>query len=187
MDGKLIQSKKDFAAKIADESIFQIGKCSVDFGGNFEGDISNVRHWKRALNDKESLLAVSKRVDETNTPDFNWKPISESNNPANNQTQSTVIDGFVADIAKINVNNENIKISNVEISNLGDADHSQIVKSWDHNSLDRGARIYNGLCITCHGTDKVEGTLPTALRFHEGQFKNGKDPLSMYLLSLIHI
>ena len=46
--------------------------------------------------------------------------------------------------------------------------------------MDRGARIYNGLCITCHGTDKVEGTLPTALRFHEGQFKNGKDPLSMY-------
>ena len=180
LDGKLIQSKKDFAAKIAAGSIFQIGKCSVDFGGNFEGDISNVRHWKRALNDKESLLAVSNRIDETNTPDFNWKPISESNDPANNQTQSTVIDGFVANIAKINVNNENIKISNVEISNLGDADHFQIVKSWDHNSLDRGARIYNGLCITCHGTDKVEGTLPTALRFHEGQFKNGKDPLSMY-------
>ena len=48
LDGKLIQSK-DFAAKIAAESIFQIGKCSVDFGGNFEGDISNVRHWKRHL------------------------------------------------------------------------------------------------------------------------------------------
>ena len=101
LDGKLIQSKKDFAAKTPAESIFQIGKCSIDFGGNFDGNISNVRHWKRALNDKESLLAVSKKIDETNTPDFNWKPISKNNDPTINQTQPSVINGFVANIAKI--------------------------------------------------------------------------------------
>ena len=180
LDGKLVLSKNNFSAKKANGSLFQIGQCSIDFGGNFEGSISNVRYWKRALNDKEAIMASSKRIDETNTPDFNWKPNKTNTDSKDEQSNPLVIDGYVANITALSVDNEKIKISNVEVSQLAEADHFQIVNSWDHNSLDRGARIYNGLCITCHGTDKVEGTLPTALRFHNGQFKNGKDPLSMY-------
>ena len=153
----------------------------ADFGGDLEGTISNLRYWKRGLDEKESLLAVSNRVAETNTPDFNWLPTnSERPEKKIQEGKPSLIDGFVAWQASITADNDQIKISEVSVSELGDADHSQIVNAWDHNSLDRGARIYNGLCITCHGTDKVEGTLPTALRFHKGEFKNGKDPLSMY-------
>jgi len=46
--------------------------------------------------------------------------------------------------------------------------------------MERGEKIYNRLCITCHGNTEKEGSLPTALKFHEGPFKNGIDPLSMY-------
>jgi mono/diheme cytochrome c family protein len=59
-------------------------------------------------------------------------------------------------------------------------DHARLIRSWDQGSLERGALIYNGMCITCHGNQKVEGSLPTALRFHSGDFKNGDDPHSMY-------
>ena len=59
-------------------------------------------------------------------------------------------------------------------------DHARLIRSWDQGALDRGALIYNGMCITCHGNQKVEGSLPTALRFHSGDFKNGNDPHSMY-------
>ena len=59
-------------------------------------------------------------------------------------------------------------------------DHARLIRSWDQNSMERGARIYNGMCITCHGNQKTEGSLPTALRFHSGDFKNGNDPHSMY-------
>ncbi|MDP6207298.1 MAG: hypothetical protein QGG01_03270, partial [Roseibacillus sp.] len=40
--------------------------------------------------------------------------------------------------------------------------------------------VYGQLCVTCHGTIEKEGSLPTALRFHQGQFKNGNDPYRMF-------
>ncbi len=44
----------------------------------------------------------------------------------------------------------------------------------------RGEAIYNRLCINCHGTKEQPGSLPTSLKFAEGKFKNGSDPLRMY-------
>ena len=40
--------------------------------------------------------------------------------------------------------------------------------------------MYEGLCITCHGNEHIEGSLPTALKFHSGEFRNGSDPWSMF-------
>ena len=36
------------------------------------------------------------------------------------------------------------------------------------------------MCANCHGTQDKLGSLPTSLRFAEGKFKNGSDPLSIY-------
>ena len=58
--------------------------------------------------------------------------------------------------------------------------HKNIIESWTEESYKRGEKIYNAMCIICHGTDKQEGSLPTALKFHNGQFKNGSDPYGMY-------
>jgi cytochrome c5 len=52
---------------------------------------------------------------------------------------------------------------------------------WNAKTLEEGATIYKTLCVVCHGTKEQPGSLPTALRFAEGQFKNGSDPFSMYL------
>ena len=47
-------------------------------------------------------------------------------------------------------------------------------------SLKRGQAIYDRVCVNCHGTKTAPGSLPTSLRFASGQFKNGKDPYSLY-------
>ena len=177
LDGKPIAENKDFSAEDPAGTRFQIGACARDFGGDFDGEIANVRFWKRALDTKEVTLAVSGKIDETNTPDFNWTP-EGSKAAASNETK--VIDGYLAHPVTIRASSGDASVYNVKVSQLAEADHERIIRSWDHNSLERGARIYNGLCITCHGNQEIEGSLPTALRFHSGDFKNGADLMGMY-------
>ena len=40
--------------------------------------------------------------------------------------------------------------------------------------------MYGRICASCHGTKDAVGSMPTSLRFAEGRFKNGSDPLSLY-------
>ena len=63
---------------------------------------------------------------------------------------------------------------------LDSSDHATLIGSWDEASLARGKEIYSQLCVVCHGTLEAPGSLPSALRFAEGQFKNGSDPRSMF-------
>ena len=59
-------------------------------------------------------------------------------------------------------------------------DHAGIVRGWNADSLKRGEKLYNGICITCHGNLTQAGSLPTSRPFWKEPFKNGNDPLSIY-------
>jgi len=59
-------------------------------------------------------------------------------------------------------------------------DHAGFIRDWGPDSLARGEAIYQRVCGNCHGTKDMPGSLPTAMRFAEGKFKNGSDPLSLY-------
>ena len=59
-------------------------------------------------------------------------------------------------------------------------DHAGFIRDWGPDSLARGEAIYQRVCGNCHGTKDMPGSLPTAMRFAEGKFKNGNDPLSLY-------
>jgi mono/diheme cytochrome c family protein len=61
-----------------------------------------------------------------------------------------------------------------------DIDHAGIIRSWNSESLGRGEKLYNGICITCHGNLTQPGSLPTSRPFWKEPFKNGNDPLSLY-------
>lgn len=59
-------------------------------------------------------------------------------------------------------------------------DHAGLIGAWNDETLRRGEALYQRVCANCHGTREKPGSLPTSLRFAEGKFKNGGDPLSMY-------
>lgn len=59
-------------------------------------------------------------------------------------------------------------------------DHKGLISDWNDDAFKRGEAIYQRVCANCHGTHDKPGSLPTSLRFAEGKFKNGSDPLSMY-------
>ncbi len=61
-----------------------------------------------------------------------------------------------------------------------DIDHAGMIAGLGPESLARGEAIYNRVCVNCHGTKAAPGSLPTSLRFASGQFKNGRDPYSLY-------
>lgn len=59
-------------------------------------------------------------------------------------------------------------------------DHAGILRSWGTESLSRGEKLYQTLCITCHGNLTQPGSLPTSRPFWKEPFKNGQDPFSIY-------
>ncbi|MEO1530236.1 MAG: DUF6797 domain-containing protein, partial [Planctomycetota bacterium] len=61
-----------------------------------------------------------------------------------------------------------------------DLDHAGLIGSWNQASLNKGRRLYLSICANCHGTHNEKGSLPNALAFASGKFKNGSDPFSMY-------
>ncbi len=61
-----------------------------------------------------------------------------------------------------------------------DLDHAALVRESDAATLKRGEELYARQCATCHGTPTQPGTMPTSVQFWNGQFRNGRDPLSLY-------
>ncbi len=59
-------------------------------------------------------------------------------------------------------------------------DHAGMIGSWNAESLARGEKLYNTICITCHGNLTQAGSLPTSRPFWKEPFKKGNDPLSLY-------
>lgn len=59
-------------------------------------------------------------------------------------------------------------------------DHAGMIDDLGAANLKAGAAIYSRLCANCHGTLASAGSLPTALNFATGKFRNGSDPYSMY-------
>jgi putative heme-binding domain-containing protein len=61
-----------------------------------------------------------------------------------------------------------------------DIDHAGLIGDLDEENFQRGEAIYQRYCARCHGTADEEGTMPSALKFASGAFKNGSDPYAMY-------
>ena len=61
-----------------------------------------------------------------------------------------------------------------------DIDHARLIKNQSHGVRKRGEKVYQNLCMNCHGDLKNVGSIPTSLRFAEGKFQHGSDPHTMY-------
>ncbi|MGK0187669.1 MAG: hypothetical protein ACI9R3_003457 [Verrucomicrobiales bacterium] len=174
-DGSEIAREDDFNRPDPEDFVFKIGAANHDFGHDYVGDIDNVRFWRRSLDKEEIAQLTAGHAAETNTPLLNWK---DDETPKQDSAVSKVVEGFIAH--RVEVLSGKQRIEKLTVEPLAAVSHRELISSWDHNALDRGATIYNSLCITCHGNIENEGTLPTAMRFHSGEFKNGKDPFRMF-------
>ncbi len=155
LDGKSVGELDDFTLPDKSDHVFKVGRAAPDFGGEFsQGSISMVRVWQRALPAGELKQLFRKKGANANTPEFTYTP-KQLGKPT--VTSGT---GWVQALER--------------------SDHAEIVRNWNAESLAEGAQIYTTLCTVCHGTKEQPGSLPTALRFTEGPFKNGADPYSMY-------
>ncbi len=181
LDGRK-DAEKDakFRRPDRDHHVFKVGSASPDFGGDFNGEIATVRFWKRALSDEEVRALSTGKEDTVNTPDFNWsgkaaKPVRIRELV---ETKFGKVPGYATTVRLTAGSGFHLK--GAVIQPLEAVDHAAPVRNWNEESLARGKVIYGQLCVTCHGTLEKEGSLPTALRFHQGEFKNGNDPYRMF-------
>ena len=157
VDGKRVAEKDGFTRPDMKGHVLKTGRAAPDFAGDFHGSMEDVRLWQRSLTNAEVAAIFKDGTKAANTPDFAWQP---------RQGARPVLTGAVQE---------------AWVQPLERADHSDIVSAWNEKSLAEGKAIYSQLCVVCHGTKEQPGSLPTALRFCEGQFKNGADPQAMYL------
>ncbi len=61
-----------------------------------------------------------------------------------------------------------------------DIDHAKLIKRINKKTIQQGRKIYDNVCMNCHGNLKEVGSIPTSLRFGQGQFQHGSDPHTMY-------
>ena len=173
VDGKPDGSKDGHTRPDAKGHTFHIGLGAAEFDGDLtDGAVENFRFWERALSDGEAKQLSSGKAEAVNTPVVNWKG-------------QGAVATFPKGIPGVPVNLSLSASSGAEIREawaqpLGDADHAQIIASWNAESLAEGAKIYTALCLTCHGSLTQEGSMPTSRHFHREAFKNGSDPFRQY-------
>ncbi|NBV21794.1 MAG: hypothetical protein EBS05_07720 [Proteobacteria bacterium] len=163
LDGKVVAEKARFARPDAAGHVFKIGRAATDFAGDFaQGKTASVQVWSRALPDAELKLLFQDGGAGASSPDF--AHVSERG-PGRPVVEPAA----------------GASVRAVWVQPLERADHAELVASWNDQTREEGRKIYTELCIVCHGTKEQQGFLPTALRFAEGEFKNGSDPYSMYV------
>jgi Concanavalin A-like lectin/glucanases superfamily/Cytochrome C oxidase, cbb3-type, subunit III len=161
LDGNPVAAEKDFTRPDAAGHVLKTGRAAPDFAGRFEGRLAEVRIWQRALEDAEIGAILRNGPQGANTPDFAWQPAARAR-PAIEPAAGVIT-------------------TETWIQPLERADHGEIVRGWNDRTLAEGKSIYSQLCVVCHGTREQPGSLPTALRFTEGAFKNGADPHAQFL------
>jgi len=156
LDGKRVAEKAGFTKPDRIGHVLKVGRAAPNFAGEFTGGtIGGVKVWQRALPDEEIALLFKEGGTGANTPEFTHAPKVSAKPVVTGGT------GWVQALER--------------------SDHAEIVAGWNEATMKEGEAIYQTLCVVCHGTKEQPGSLPTALRFAEGPFKNGSDPHSMYL------
>lgn len=172
LDGKLIGKNKKLAIKDTAGHLFQVGHGTDFIKRLSNGKVSNIRYWKRSISDKELTDLGAGKPEKVNTPDRVWSP---KEYPAALSPEWIEGEKFILSLPE-----NGITVHSATILPLDLADHAKLIRSLNAKSLAHGKEIYTTICATCHGDLNKEGSLPTAMRFHTGEFKNGSDPYRMF-------
>ncbi len=206
LDGKRVGQQNDFGQPDESDHVFKVGLGSTDFPETeskaYDGDISHLGFYSKAMSAKEiSALNVPRASGkgwalwrEYSVPekrDYRFvslegrEPEDEEDDDEGDEGEEEDGDESEADSAvggplRLQADASAVRFANVSVSPLGDIDHAGIIESWDEAAIVRGKRVYDAICITCHGNLEKEGSLPTSRKFWEAEFKNGKDPYGLF-------
>ncbi len=163
LDGQRVARREKLSRPDVAGHVFKVGEAAADFGGAFgTGRVGAVQVWTRALPETEIRLLFQQGGAGASVADFSYAPASGEGRPTVEPAAGVAVQA-------------------AWVQPLERTDHAALVSGWNEKTLAEGREIYASLCIVCHGTKEQVGSLPTALRFAEGEFKNGSDPYSMYL------
>lgn len=175
LNGKKLASEEITSSADSVGSVFKIG-AAADSGEDFDGEISNLRFWRRALDSAELAKLSKGDVDAVNTPDLNWVP-KDTATPST-EPKFAAIPGHPT--RPLMYTKKGFTIKRAFVQPLAKSDQAAMVRNWNEESFHRGREVYSQLCVTCHGTLDAPGSLPTAPQFHLGEMKNGADPYRMF-------
>ncbi len=176
IDGLEAARRASFTRPDDPKHLFKIGNTSANFPENispFDGRIAVTHFYERALTPEE--VGTWHRNQAVNIPPkFAWSAsvAEEGGDESGISGQSTIA---------LKGSSALVDMDNSWIQPLADADHASIIRGLDDEALERGRRIYRGVCFACHGTPEEKGTLPTSRPFWKDPFMNGADPYSLYL------
>ena len=155
------------------DHVFKIAKGADDFATPLkDGNVRDFKYWASALPDLIFSEILSGKLPASEFP------ASDYSMGSGKTVNGIAGKGFAGSAVTLEISNpDGIKVREAWVQDLGKADHDKEIRGLDHFAMERGKKLYESLCITCHGTPQKEGSLPTALKFHAGEFKNGSDPM----------
>lgn len=175
VDGELRLEDDGFFAEDAEGHVFKIGAASPNFAGTLEGEVDRVIVHQRALPESE-IEAFARGAELGAEADLDW---SAERRGAGPRLREDTESGAVGPI-RLQADSSRVRFANVWLRPLPDVDHAMHVSAVTPESIDRGRRIYERVCMSCHGSRGQAGTLPTSRRFHDQVLEAGADPYAMY-------
>ena len=174
VDGELRRTNDDFISEDDPEHVFKIGAASSDFAGNLQGSVSRLLTYDHALTEPEIQAFAGGEVP-TGPSTLDWI------GPENRSVEAVDFES-AGKIGPVRLwSSPGLRFANVWIRPLPDVDHMELITQVSPEVIQRGQRLYEQVCMTCHGSPTIEGTLPTSRRFHDQPLEAGADPYSMYM------
>lgn len=174
LDGTKIAERNRLTGPDITGHVFKIGRAATDFGGDLtNGTVSQLSYWPQAVDGPALKTLLSGTVPEALAPTLTWTA------PPPVETFGGFGQAGYPTRLKL-VGAKDLNVTQAWVQPLNAEHHAALIRSWNAKTLAQGKTIYNTLCVTCHGTEQKEGSLPTATRFHKDPFKNGADPFRMY-------
>jgi len=175
VDGDLVGEHEDFAAPDQPEFVLKVGDANENFGGTYEGALAQVRFFDGPLSAEEAR-AVSEGHPPPRDPVFDWASEIE---PAALPAALEQGDPLAGPI-RLQTIGAGVRFANAWTRPLGAIDHAGLIETFGPESFLRGASIYAGSCVSCHGKDGNRAPNPRARPFARDVLKNGIDPRAMF-------
>ena len=179
VDGRLDAKRRGFSGADEPGHIIKIGAASPNFAFDFRGLIADVRYHARSVkpSDAETYSRTGKlpgRVAE-----FRWENTKLPADDGRPGLEFSSLPGVAGPI-RIASRGNRLEVRAAWIRPLDTVDHAAVLRGMQSANYKNGRRIYEGLCVNCHGADGVTPSLPLSRAFGKGELKFGEDPYSLY-------